>query len=59
MSELEKMLSDWIDLPVSLNVRSAEAKNLTFLFEDVYKRQAMFLKYQKAFASSDSVYTLS
>ena len=28
------MLSEWIDLPVSLNVRSAEAKNITFLFEN-------------------------
>ena len=28
------MLSDWIDLPVSLDVRSAEAKNITFLFEN-------------------------
>ena len=28
------MLSEWSDLPVSLNVRSAEAKNITFLFEN-------------------------
>ncbi|HFI0828136.1 TPA: LytTR family transcriptional regulator, partial [Streptococcus suis] len=34
ISKLEKMLSEWIDLPVSLNVRSAEAKNITFLFEN-------------------------
>lgn len=34
ISKLEKMLSKWIDLPVSLNVRSAEAKNITFLFEN-------------------------
>ncbi|MDO4671175.1 MAG: LytTR family DNA-binding domain-containing protein [Aerococcus sp.] len=34
VSKLEKMLSEWIDLPVSLNVRSAEAKSITFLFEN-------------------------
>lgn len=39
------MLSEWIDLPVSLNVRSAEAKNITFLFENFSEEEIVsFLK---------------
>lgn len=33
ISKLEKMLSDWIDLPVSLHIHSTGTKNITFLFE--------------------------
>ncbi|HFU4084526.1 TPA: LytTR family DNA-binding domain-containing protein [Streptococcus suis] len=45
ISKLEKMLSEWIDLPVSLNVRSAEAKNITFLFENFSEEEIVsFLK---------------
>lgn len=33
ISQLEKKLSAWIDLPISLRVRSTGTRNITFLFE--------------------------
>lgn len=33
ISQLEKKLSAWIDLPISLRVRSTGIRNITFLFE--------------------------
>ena len=42
ISQLEKMLSDWIDLPVSLHVRLAGVKNVTFLFENFSEEEIVY-----------------